>query len=424
MSLSDGHIALDRTGLLLATDVHDGQVSQADAICGLLATRTEVRATEAELGSPAAQHAVVTLVLHLAMCGIGIHLDLPDVELVAPQPPLVGSHLRSALERHLESTFGWLTLQPVEHPDVRFLIGATPAVAPTDVRVTGDLQGIAVGVCTDIEPRPWAGAWPIAPVAAGIAAASYAVRTASTRTAAQLGIRPPTLPTGVTRVTFDPTIGGQLDLGVVPIVSAGAITHGALFVLLRVPGLRCHLRPYDDDFFEGTNLNRYLLMRATQIGMAKATSLDHLSTERFCVSGVPTRYTGGEAAGCARMLIGADDIRVRWTAQNDVDGWLGIGATSHLFAQVSTHLSGEPCAGCVHDHEDEAPETIPTISVISGWAGLHLADQTLLSSEHQLKGQSISSFPLGLPGRHGEMRGPTRPNPRCPRHCAASRSVA
>ena len=136
------------------------------------------------------------------------------------------------------------------------------------------------------------------------------------------------------------------------------------------------------------------------------------------------RYKGGDTTGVAHMLIGADDIAVRWAAQRDLPRWLGIGATSHLFAEVSSHSADSPCAGCVHDHEDDPPAVIPTISVISGWAGVVMASELL----HDVGGASTAgrmawSFPLGLSGRSGHRFIPIPPNAQCPVDCTASRGV-
>jgi len=421
MELTTVRQALDRTAVLLASDVHHGRATKEEVVEGLVTTRAVVHATEFELRSTAAQHTVVTLVLHLAMCGIGFELDLPDVVLNVPQPPLTGATLRGALISHVAGTFPWVSLDPVDHPDVRFVIGATPPRHAADVVVAGTTTHIQVGQTSRVQARSWAGDWPVAPVAAGIAGAAHAVRVASVRTADLLGTDPPAFAGDFTDLDIDTSPITTPSLGHVPVISAGAMTHAGLHVLLRVPNLEANFQPFDDDIYDITNTNRYSLFTASDIEMPKATSLDRWGTDTMCINGVNRRYEGGEAAGNSRLLVGADDIGVRWTAQDDVTDWLGIGATSHLFAEVSVHIPGSPCAGCVHDHEDAAPAVIPTISIVSGWAGLHLANELLKSIDAPPRSNMIWAYPLGLGGRHGHTALSPLPNPRCARSCPISK---
>ena len=424
MSMTAAHLALDRTGILLADDVHQGRLDKADVIEGLLDARVEIRATEAELQSVAAQTAVVTLTLQLAMCGIGVWLNLPDVKLAASQPPLLGDRIRTALTQHLTHSFPWVHYGEVERPDLRYTIGQTPVSARSDIVVTGMRGRLSVGPASGVAPTPWTGLDPIVPMGAALAAVGYAIRSASWATAERHGILEPVLVDGTTSIALRPTAVADLDLGTIPIVSAGAITHAAVQVLLRVPRVRGRLHPFDDDRVELSNFNRYPLLTAKNLDALKASSLDTWSTERLVIEGHDHRYRGGEYAGTERLLVGADDIGVRWTAQDDVRDWLGIGATSHLFAAVSTHVPGSPCAGCVHDHEDAAPGVIPTISVVSGWAGLILASELLSSFGQPRSGRLSWSYPLGLPGRSGHVSPTPAPSHRCPRHCDLSRRAA
>jgi hypothetical protein len=418
--------ALDRTALLLATDIFNGRVTKDDVVAGLLATTAEVTATEQELANPAAQHAVVTLVLQLAMSGIGIDLDIPDVELRGPQPPLRGSSLRAGLLEHVRATLPWVTLGTSERSDIRFVIGDGTPDRPDDIMVTGTPGHVRVGPAAAVPPMPWRGDWPVSPIGAALAAAALAVRAAAIRMTRDAAIGEPLLATGplVTDLTIDTTPIRGPDVGHAPVISAGAITHGLLHTLLRVADLRGTLEVFDDDHYDTPNLNRYPLLIVDDLGVGKAPALERWSSANLRILGRDRRYAGGDGAGAQRMLVGADDIAVRWTVQRDVEGWLGIGATSHLFAEVSTHLPGTPCSGCVHDHDDDAPETIPTISVISGWAGLMLANELLRSLAGDHAARLLWSYPLGLGGPHGHSILRPRANPGCAIRCAPSRRIA
>lgn len=424
MPLNPAHNAVDRTGLLLADDIHRGRATKADVIDGLMATTVALRASTNDVATVSAQHAVVTLALHLAMCGIGIHLDFPDVPLAAPQPPLgADGGLRSLLDTHLRTTYPWVRLGPAGTYDVTFTIGNTPPRDPGDIVVTRSANRFIVAAATDAAPKPWAGSSPLTAIAAGIAAAAHAIRVASVVTARILGLPAPLLPTGPTSLDLDLPPTRRLDFGEVPTISAGAITNNALFALLRVPELSGRLHLFDDDDFDTPNYNRYPLMTAAQITEPKVLATAQWSTDTLVVAGTRRRYLGGEATGAERILVGADDIPVRWRAQDDAARWLGVGATSHLFAQVSTHLPGSPCAGCIHPRDDDGGGVIPTISVVSGWAGVLLGLELLRDAGERSHPRVISSFPLALNGSHAHAVHSPRSGSHCARGCASLRTA-
>lgn len=424
--MTSAHQALDRTGRLLAADVHAGLISKSDAIDGLIATRIAIRVDAAELAAAPVQTAVVTLVLHAAMNGIGVDLQFADVPLAAPQPPLGGSGLRSVLLAHLQTTFPWVHRGPTDRYDAVIVIGNSPVHEASDLLANGDQGTVTVGPAAVLgHPRPWRDSSPFTAVAVGIASAAEAVRRASRRTARDLGLPVPLLASGTTTaLTLDVPGPQVLPIGAVPSVSAGAITNNLLYAALRVPELAGAFNLFDPDVFEISNLNRYPLLTSTDLGERKAIATERWSNERLRISGAQQRYVGGEAAGADRMIVGADDIAVRWTAARDSGRWLGVGATSHLFAQVSSHLPGTPCAGCVHPAEDDGVDVIPTISIVSGWAGLQLALELARDAMGPATARVVSSFPLGLNGSHAMSEHPPRPSPRCPLSCTSSRLVA
>ena len=424
MPLTPADQALDRTALLLAADVHAGLISSSEVIEGLLATRIAVRVDAADLGAAPVQTAVVTLILHAAMNGIGVDLQFPDVPLAVPQPPLIGGGLRSALDAHLQSAFPWVHRGAAGRYDAVFVIGGSAVHEPTDVLITGDRGSVAVGPAAALgHPPPWKDSSPFTAIAAGIAAA--AIRRASRRRAVDLGMPAPLFsPRSTTTFRLDLPGPPFRPLGLVPAVSTGAITHNLLYTALRVPGLTGAFRLFDPDLIEFSNFNRYPLVTSADVGQPKAIAAERYSNELLHISGIQVRYSGGEAAGADRIIVGADDIAVRWTAARDTARWLGVGATSHLFAQVSSHLPDSPCAGCVHPAEDDGDDVIPTISIVSGWAGLHLALELVRDASRPAVARVISSFALGLNGSHALSEHPPQPSPRCPLSCASSRLVA
>jgi hypothetical protein len=417
--------ALDRTALLIGQDLLGGRVSKEIIVQGLSGTTAQIVAPAEQVATPAGQTVVVTLALHLAMCGISIDLQVADADLEAPQPPLAGTALREALANHIAATWPWIDLRERPHPDVRFIIGSTTSNTPTDIVVSGGTEHVAVGPAAQVQGGAWTGTWPIAPIAAGTAAASLAVRSAVHQIAlAAGGSDGLVLPASQVIDLTIPRRHGPVAIGDVPMISAGAITNGLLFALLRVPGIRGLLEVFDDDRLEITNLNRYVLARADQLGELKALGLGTYSNSDLTILPHPERYTPGASAGARRILVGADDIEVRWAAQHDVDEWLGIGATSHLFSEVTTHATGGPCAGCVHRAVDAVPEMIPTISVISGWAGLLLANELLQCVAGDTRSRLLSSWPLGLGGPNSHSEAHTSFSPRCALACREAQQTA
>src|SRR5712692_11711869 len=88
--------ALDRTIRLVRDAVLD-DVSDDAIVERLQSFRVKCIADKANLGTHAGQTALVTLVSLVVRMGVQVVLDMPEIELVGPQPPLRGTHLRSAL---------------------------------------------------------------------------------------------------------------------------------------------------------------------------------------------------------------------------------------------------------------------------------------------------------------------------------------
>src|SRR4051812_8353691 len=86
--------ALDRTTRLINADYFNDRVADDLIVQGLTTTTVRISATEATLAASAGQHVVVTLATQRAMCGIGIALDFPDVDVLGSQPPLHDGSLR------------------------------------------------------------------------------------------------------------------------------------------------------------------------------------------------------------------------------------------------------------------------------------------------------------------------------------------
>ena len=425
---------LSRTALLLRLDAFPGLAAERDAdiVDALRILGVRIVADRANLMSPNGQTALVTLVCQCAMLGIRIELDVPDVPQLILQPPLSADlPLGYALSAWTNAMFPGC-LSGVDSPLITFAIGSAPT--PDAVHVAGN-EHAAVLDKTARRVSPWQGDSPYAPIASAAAAAAEVMRAAMPFLATQLD-QP--LPTDVTWAPrpFSPiylelpqTAGTTGSLGEIDMVSAGAITHGALYTLLRVPDFDADLRPIDSDMLGVSNGNRYALARAEDLGRPKTVQLAEFATDAVRIVGEQIRLdadtmpTIGQFA--PRVLVGVDDIPTRWFVQRQQPAWMGVGATSHAFVVVSDHLHGHPCSGCVHPLDEGDPlDEIPTIGFVSLWAGLLVAS-TLLAPDRLTRSgtRRIEAHPMGLHGPHALKAMPTSRHPLCP-VCGAQSSAA
>jgi hypothetical protein len=418
--LSDGDTrdSLSRTAHLLRVDAFGHRDATADRaiVDGLRTTTARIVADRHNLASVAGQTALVTLYTQLAMTGLQIDLDIPDLELLAPQPPLRGERLNRALIAYSDDLHEGGASSPTTHPDLTFVLGDTPSL-PGDIVVAGGGTRALVAPGGTEVPH-WAGDSAIGAIAAAAAAAAEATRVAVAGIADRLGYTVADDHTGGwtpgpgRMVSLDLTgyDMGPVDLGRVDLVSGGAITNAALYTLLRTRAAG-DLRVLEPDRLDYSNLNRYALGRRSSVGELKAEHLAGYSTEQLRIAGLPVRLDQSSRAVTGplsdRVLVGVDHIPTRWEAQRQAPGWLCVGATSHAFAMVTVHPAGGPCAGCAHPRDDDHPaEPIPTIAFVSLWSGLIQALE-LLRHAHRRTQESaarITIHPLGLHHPRGVAR--------------------
>ncbi len=428
--------ALDRTARLVSLDIFGDAVARAFVVEGFLGTTARIHADDANLMTPNGQTAVATLFMQLSMMGIAIDLQMPSVATSGRRAPLVGDELRGALRDYAADSIPGLRIASPDGPaDISFVIGDTPTNDPQAVRLTGSDWTATVGASDAVPAQRWRGDWPVGALAAAAAGAAEGLRAVVLRIAAASGLTPSAeFDYGIGRLTridlsrfsFPPT---EIDLGRVDIVSGGAITNSALYTLLLIPGLVGRIRIVEPEPIEITNLNRYSLARHSDIGCEKTTVLSSWSTELLEISGTVARFDRNAPESlrplAPTLLVGADQIPVRWVAQATKPPFLCIGATSHFFVTISSHAPMGPCAGCAHARDEWGPDPIPTISFVSLWAGLLQALHLLAHAA----GLPVASnydhcFPLGLSGPHAILSGTLDSNPRCAVRCSASRVAA
>ena len=429
--------ALDRTARLINMDLFAGKVSAEQIIDGLLGTTVRIRADAANLSSANGQTALCTLFGQIAMMGIGIDLDIPERPLLIPQPPLRGDELRAALLDYARDLVPGMRCESgLGAADLSFVLGDGTSMRTTNVlRVTGIDWSCAVGPADQIPRRRWDGDWPVGALLAAVAAAPEALRAALQRIASATGHRLSTefdsKPGTTVRIDLSNWAiqRGRLDLGRVDVISGGAITNATIYAILRVPELSADLRVIEPETIDLTNLNRYPLARRSDEEQPKARVLEGYSRVSFQISGILARFDDSWSALLGslapRVLVGADQIPVRWAVQKAAPRWLQVSGTSHFFAMASSHHPDGPCAGCAHPIDEDGNEPIPTISFVSLWAGiLQALDLLNEASGPPTAGYYTMCYPFGLSGGRPILRGALDGVASCPVGCKVSQSIA
>jgi hypothetical protein len=432
--------ALARTVLLIVNDVFNKTRSEdpdleRHILEGLRATTVRIVADDLNLSSHSGQSCVVALASLIAMMGIRVTLDMPNVRLLHAQPPLRGTHLVAALEEYASDMVPGAVIDEARTTDDLVLVlGSSPFEGSGYFRLTGGDWSF------ELSQRPSGAPW-VAEIAMGAlagaaAAAAEAFRPALRRISAISGISTSSLPRNspdfkrVVRVDIGHPLLKKVavDVGVVDAVSAGAITSAALYCLRRLVNVRGSFRVIDGDFFDMSNLNRYMFGRRSDVDRMKVDVLSSYGTPSLIIKGVPEMFSDQwireHGPVSPTVLVGVDHIPSRWAVQRAAPPWCCVGATSHLWlALVSTHHDGEPCAGCAHPTDSDADGEIPTISFVSFWAGLLQVRALLLHALGAVPElPQVVVAPAGLYGSYGISRMGLQPNENCPVRCRASRT--
>jgi hypothetical protein len=388
--------SLDRTLLLMRDELRE-DTEDLDLLTALTSTEVLLVGDVENLSSHAAQCAFVTAALLMARSGHRVYVIAPDIPLIERQPPLNrGTLLRSLIELGNDLL-----------PGIAF--SATPPRNIVDVCVTfGDSRpphnarhSIALNAS---EWSAYLGAlhgasrwrerhWPLGSLAAGALAAGEVFKIAMHRLR-----RFARAPANFDKLfalnqdfRFDlarPETPQATDLGAFDCVSGGAITNAALFCLLRIPRLSGTTRVIEDTSSDYSNLNRYALLRCSDVFGSKAETLLRLDTGNLKLEAATVRYDERSVAALAplapRVLVGVDHIPTRWLVQQMQPRWLGIGATTHWNAMTSFHEEGRACARCLHPRDDDNDARIPTVAFVSFWSGLLLAAYLTRSAAGEL----------------------------------------
>lgn len=428
--------ALDRM-LRLARELVSAEVADDLLVKRFRRFKITCLADKANLESHAGQTALVAFVSLVARMGVRVFLDLPEVELAFPQPPLRGTSLREGLVSlgHDLIPGSTITVGTIAEPDLIFILGDTayPPSGITSWRLTGSAWEGHIQRSRLASWR-WQGSWPIGAMASAALAAPEVFK-AVLRGFHLRSDHDRWLLRAVQQAKWDFGDGcptpPELHTGRLDIISCGAIGQALLFSLLRIPYVQGSARVFDRDVADGTNLNRGMLTRRSDIGRKKVEIVSAYSTPGFSVDAVPEHF-GGESGArlpCLgpRVLVGVDDIPSRWTIQRATEGWLGVGGTSHFQVSTSSHAPGEPCAGCLHPVDDpDVGIPIPTVSFVSFWAGLALAARLLryqMGRPYPKNQQHLWLAPMRMDAQHAALWYPVAARPDCPVGCEVSRAA-
>jgi hypothetical protein len=428
---------LDRTISLCrdycSATVSDAQICQSfQSVCVLCV------ADKLNLSSLSGQTCLTTTVALLSRMGMQVTLAIPETSMIQHQLPFVGPLLRSSLLASSNSLIAGATVRQDDSrhkPDLIFVLG--DSVIENRSYPTWCLSGQEwCGRITQetTHSSPWTSEWPIgAMVSAALAAGEafkYVMRCLPLRNHEDY-------------IFFEPspacnwdfgTIGireGELDMGEVDIVSAGAITQATLYALLRIPALRMRGRVFDDDVTAATNLNRNMLSVMSDVGSEKAMLVASRCSSKFKFTPKHQRFWIEESgvqelAPC--VLVGVDDIPSRWQVQRCASGVLIVSGTSHFSISSSCHIPGAPCCGCQHPVDDlGGPMAIPTVSFVSFWAGLAMAVRFIryaVGAPYLIDRQHLWLTPLRMDQPHAALWSPVVSIPNCPVGCISSRRIS
>lgn len=422
---------LARTIRLLQLDFF-GSLTEEEIGRGLRERAVQIRVAPAAAETRAGQSAVATTVLLVSQLGARIAIEMEEVELLDRQPPFrPAGGLRATLLAGSRSLISPFLAGRHPRPDVEVCIGRLNSTGTASISL-----GIAVGDW-DCEIGPdlqgdCAGELPFGATLAGIAVAAECTRAAIAAIAAAHGVdlgdghhlgAPRRHRLSLPELEVD----GGVDLGLVDVVSAGAITNGLLAVLLRVRGVAARMRVFDDDLVELTNLNRCGLFTRASVGWPKVCELASHGDAELTIDGIARRFDRDAidlvGSPVPWMIVGVDHIPSRWFAQQTGPVWLGVAGTSHLDVIASEHRDGMPCVGCLHPTDEQAEGPLPTISFVSALAGLLLCHRLLAAALGRAPAPPTYAWGLALHEPRGITEIGLHADRRCPVGCAASAAL-
>jgi len=376
--------SLDRTLRLMRDNLVD-DIGDTELLAALTDTEVVLAGNAHNLSTHAAQCTYIAAALLMARSGHRVYLAAPDVRLRGTQPPLQGDRLVSAVMKagvDLLPGVGFATGAPRKTAAICVCFGDSPQRYEARRVVSVNASAWSAEL-NSASAQPWIESdWPCGALAAGAMVAVEAFKAAMLRLRpfarddiqfeAQFSYsedaRVELAPTGTPRTSA---------LGAFDFISGGAIANSTLFTLARLPQVTGHVRVVEPERSDPSNLNRYMLLLRSAIEQPKGLMLGSLMPQGLELEAIPARYEGGRmpqlGSFAPAVLVGADDIPVRWKVQAENPAWLGVGATSHWNAMASYHAARLGCAHCLHPRDEVTDGPLPTAAFVSFFAGLMLA---------------------------------------------------
>jgi len=382
--------ALART-ILLTRQQRLPDVDENDLVSALANTTMAIVANEENLSSSAAQATVVALVGLVTACGIRVRLVMPTTAVTGHQPPMIGDDLLDGLCKLAADVVPGVeaTVDPnTRAGDIVFVLGSTPwnGEANRAWRLTADAWSGSM-----LKPEslgaPIPARLPLGGLAAAVAAAGEPYRAAlQSLVAGGSRLTDPALLVPAEEVTLRlapaQTPESGFNMRSLDLVSGGALTSSLMHALLRVEELDLNIRLWEPEDADGTNLNRYVLLRRSMLPISKVDMLRRwlrpgisLTDFQAPVDELRLRQIGQWAPW---VFVGADRVEARWLVQSAWPEHLVVAGTVDFLAVVSEHDRTRPCARCLHAAANEARAEVATISFVSYLGGL-LAATRLLS---------------------------------------------
>jgi hypothetical protein len=420
---------LARTALLFQTDLG---VPDPEVVLRALTAPTILLVAGAEVASSlSGQVAITTAAMLMARSGHRVFIDTPDAPLVGDQPPLQGATLHDSIAAAGGSMIDGVQIAlgcALFPADIAFVFGGGSAGIGTRARRTFSVGWTAwAGEVLEWPLRPAValGPWPMGAMAAATLVACEALKVSGrilTRTSTHPGhfaeLFAPAKRIIIRLASEDtPQIA---QLGTLDIVSGGAVSHGMLYSLLRLPSISGRARIFEGDVSEPSNRNRNMLLLPELVAHPKLEVFKRLKSG-LTFESVQRHFVEADLPQLAeRVAVGVDDIPTRWMLAGANVSWMGVGATTHFSALASVHYAYSACAACLHPHDEDLEGPTPTVAPVSFLAGLMVAANLLQDIAGDIRLASSSRFITPLQPQ-GDWSSPVPPILGCPAHCPASR---
>lgn len=422
---------LVRTTALFQTEFEIADASLV--LSALTKLKVALVAGDEVMKTKAGQVALLTSALLLARSGHQVFINVFDATLVGYQPPFDGAtiyeavaNLRGQLITGSDISIGF----PVQ-PDVAFDIGGRSSIPPFTARKT-----ISVGWSAwsgEIAEWPWKPLsteddWPLGAMAATVLVAAEAVKFAARSLAPVAGhpgyVRDLFAPSSNARIELAPELTPKVcTLGRFDVISAGAVSNGALYALLRLPNVTGEARTFDKDRSEPSNRNRNMLLVAALEHLKKVELLAHFG-RGLLIKPMRRHFGKRDLRTLAEnVIVGVDDVPTRWLLAGARANWMGVGATTDFGSMASVHYPYSACAACQHPHNEAVPGPTPTIAFVSFLSGLMVATDFLVELSRataKLTSHQRIIYPLRCDGSNGVYAAGVSPRADCPAGCPAS----